>query len=423
MAVRPFMPVLYDNRTDFTTLSVLQPAIPYLMQCDGLAWSVGVYGWFDTMRIHIPRVHPAAAYWFLEQTLGRMTKLRLYGATLWEGLVWEVSALLPGCTLTRSLADMANKVYVEYSLDETSTNSVSSASQDTTLQGIYGVKEYYVAGGTRGSTDAGYLADRYLASHKHPPTIRSMTDRARGLAEVTIDCKGYYNTLAWKYYTSTATGTQATGTTLSDINTSCGAFIASTNLAATGRTAAKRFAQRQTAWEQMLSLIALGTSNDLRYFLGVKAGRVLTGWEEPTTLSYIKYPQLPGQYFDATGNFPLQFWQVEPGKWVRAQLSVSDNLPVSDENPRAMLIGSCEYDAVARTVKPNYNIRTPTVSSATASAGQEFNPFERPWTTYEWYKQGYRTFYYKGQWITQYRRGWEEYGTHKDDPWQGTKTW
>jgi hypothetical protein len=415
MAVVPFCPIVYDNRTSFATVTPLQPAIPWIRTCDALAWSTQVYGWYDTMRIHLPAVPVQVGHWFLDTLLGRLTRLKAYGGMLWEGMVWEVSAAMPGATLTRSLSDMANKVYVEYSDELTNSNTASTASEDATSQALYGVKEFYVPAGGKSGTNAGNLAARWLVSHKYPPTTREITDRGPGLAEITIDCRGYYYTLAWKYYTATTTGTQDSSLTINDINTSAGAFIASTSLATTGRTSPRHFSQRQTGWEQMQGLVGLGTSNDLKYFMGVKNGRVLTGWEEPTTLSYIKNPNIPGRYFDATGGFPLQFWQVEPGKWVRVQLAASDNQQVTDENPRAMLIGSCAYDAVARTVKPSYDIKVPAIQSKQASAASTYDPFSAPWSTWEW-KQGWRDIWINGKWTKQ-TTGW--YSRENNPHWRG----
>ncbi len=372
---------------------------------DSCGWSKSVYGWFDSLRLHIPDVPAGVALWFLDQVPGRMFRLGILGEVAWEGLVWEVSATLPGATITKSLGDMANRVYVEYADELTNANTVSSASEDTDLQAIYGIKEVYIPGGTRSGTNAGEYAGRYLESHKYPPAIREITGRPMGLGEITLDCKGYYQTLSFQYYTSSTTGTQDSATTIGNINTSKGQFIASADLDATGRTAPRHFEQRQTAWEQMLSLVGLGTANDLKYFLGVKSGRVLTGWEEPITLRYVKYPARPGGWFDAVGGFPLEYWQVEPGQWVSVALPPGDSDPVSYLNPRAMLIGSCVYDGVARTVKPSYEIRVPSVQSAQAKAAQ-YDPLSRPWTMWE-ARQGWREVWdpSTNRWVRQ-ELGW-----------------
>ena len=400
----PLAPCVYQNRTSFTTLTPLQPTLPWLDQIDACQWSKSVYGWYEGMKLHVPGVPPAVALWFLDQVPGRLVRLNIYGETVWEGLVWEVSAVLPGATITKSLSDMANRVYIEYADELTNANTVSDASEDTDLQAMYGIKEVYLPAGTRTETNAGEYAARYLDSHKYPPAVREITERPIGLGELTLECKGYYQTLAFQYYTSTTTGTQDSATTIADINTSKGAFIASTSLAATGRTSQRHFAQRQTAWEQILSMVGLGTANDLKYFLGVKTGRVLTGWEEPITLRYMKYPQKPGMWYDAVGGFPLQYWQVEPGQWVSVALPPGDVDPVSYLNPRAMLIGSCVYDGVARTVKPSYEIRVPAVQSSQATAGAQYNPLTRPWTYWEaWH--GYRDVWVGNKWVHQ-EMGW-----------------
>ncbi len=416
--IAPLSLCVYENRTSFTTITPMVPLLPTLKRVDRLRWSKGVYGWFLEMEFHCSGLREAEALFWLDQAMGRLARLEVFGNYIWEGMVYEVSAELPGATLTRSMEPLANKVYCEYSDNDTGSNAVTSAKNDTTSQAKYGVKEVYLAGGTRNSTEAGNYAARYLESHADPPVVQEITDRPPGLAGLTVLCRGYFETLKWQFYTSTTTGNQDSALTIGDIATSEGAFLSATqSLEATGRTEAKRrFSVRQTAWEQMMTMVALGTSNDLRYFLGVKKDRVLTGWEEPITLSYIKRPDRPGTYYNTAG-LPLHYFELEPGRWIRAQLPLGDSATPALTDPSYLIIGSCEYDGITRKVVPHYGITPPPIPSAKGDTEQDWK--WPAWSYYEFNIQGYQAAFVNGKWIYRYAGWYGDRNEQKGGPgWQ-----
>jgi hypothetical protein len=395
--INPATVVVYENRTSFTTIAPFVPVLADLRSINKLGSSISAYGWYDSMSFHIDGIPQARALFWLQYALGRMVRIVVMGETAWEGYINEVQAELPGATMLRSLQPMANRVYTTYSLNETAATKTTTASNDTDSQALYGIKEIYLVGGTMTDTQATNNSTRYLASNKNPPIVHSVTDRPPGTAGLTINCNGYYKTLLWRYYGSTVAGTQDSATTMDDIMDSVSSeFVNTSSLAATGRTAPKRFANSQTAWEQITSLAALGTSNDLKYFVGVKANRVLTGWEDPSVLNYSKLPGRPGEWYDATGGFPLEFWQIVPGKWLRVQLPPSDAQLLSALNPRNLQIGSCEYDWIQQTVTPQYGVTVPQIAKAVSGA-EAVDPWG-PWTRYEFQTQGWRQRFINGRW-------------------------
>ncbi len=402
-AITPLRVDVCANRTSFASIAPFWPFVPFLERIDRLSWSISAYGWYDTLTFHIGGLQRPQALFCLGQLLGRYTRLLAYDSTIWEGLVYEVTVELPGATLTRSLEPMANRVYLTYSDNDTSAQTTTAAAQDTTSQGIYGIKEVYRTGDNMDSTRAANTAARYLHSNCNPPIAAEINDRPFGAAGLTVTCKGYYHTLLWRYYNSTTSGTQDPALTMADIITSVGQFVTSTNLTLTGRTWPRRFAEKQTAWEQIIGMAAGGTSNDLKYFVGVKNGRVLTGWEEPIILAYQKDAARPGRYLDAMGGFPLQYWQVLPAKWLAVQLVASDAETVDTTNPHIMPIGSCEYDGISRVVTPKYGIQVPSIAKAQGSA-EATNPYDAPWAHWDW-TVGYRDIQINGRWVRQYRHG------------------
>ena len=124
--IPPLAPCIYQNRTDFTTVKPWIPALPWLRKVDACRWTRTVYGWDDSLSLHIPSVPSSVALFLLQHGMGRLFRLNICGEIAWEGLVYEITAELPGGTLTRTMTEMVNTVYTEYSEEETGANKATS---------------------------------------------------------------------------------------------------------------------------------------------------------------------------------------------------------------------------------------------------------------------------------------------------------
>jgi hypothetical protein len=109
-----------------------------------------------------------------------------------------------GVEISASLDKMANSVAVAYSFVAAGTQAVGGRkttawSTDTTSQGVYGTKEYLSS--ASGLTDAAAEAQRdvILALRKYPQASATQTG-GNSPATVTIECRGWWETLDWKYY-------------------------------------------------------------------------------------------------------------------------------------------------------------------------------------------------------------------------------
>ncbi len=123
----------------------------------------------------------------------------------WEGMVYQVSIDDGKRTVTRSMANVYNRVEVAYSSTDY-TQSTPQGSQtkslllnDTTSQALYGLRHLVYNVGEMNSTDATRLATILLARYAYPQTViggvsAGNVPDASGV-KVTIDCVGYGETL------------------------------------------------------------------------------------------------------------------------------------------------------------------------------------------------------------------------------------
>ena len=124
------------------------------------------------------------------------------GNALWWGYVAEISLQVGQLAVGVSIDTMANRIavaYAEVGLGEESSGSRQTTdwAEDADSITEYGIKELLqsVSGGTDAYADAALAM--LLASRKYPqPNIRLATGGAK---TATITCRGWWDTLAWKY--------------------------------------------------------------------------------------------------------------------------------------------------------------------------------------------------------------------------------
>lgn len=130
------------------------------------------------------------------------------GRACWWGYISSVSYSVGNFEISVSLDRMANRVSVAYSFVAAGTQTVgmrktTAWADDTASQAIYGTKEYQSS--ASGLTDAVAEAQRdvILALRKLPQPSASMMGGGNvAQPYVTIECRGWWETLNWKYYPS-----------------------------------------------------------------------------------------------------------------------------------------------------------------------------------------------------------------------------
>ncbi len=125
------------------------------------------------------------------------------GSIVWWGLVYEVALQLDGWSVTATLDRLRNRVAVTYSSVEGAIESAQTTAwvDDAGSQSDYGIREHYESLGQATSAMATAYRDRLLKERASPSYGKSV-----GAGEgsgATLRCRGWYSTLAWRYYQRT----------------------------------------------------------------------------------------------------------------------------------------------------------------------------------------------------------------------------
>lgn len=265
---------------------------------------------------------------------------------VWWGYVHEVEVSYGAVTVGASLDALGNSVAVAF----TETDPVSHAtlqdttawSTDATSTAEYGTRQLLLS--FNGEEAAAIkLRDTALAARKWPaPTVRVGSLSEPGGV---LRCRGWWDTLSWKYYTNAGTDDVDTATQASDAITDAGQFLSGTKVLDTsGVTTLETREGNQTALDEIASLLEVGTTNGRRLLARVRADRKVEIYEEPAS-STVDY------YLTADGALHLPSSRVvrpescPNAAWVhlRDVVGLSANLSWV-ANPSPFFLERTEYD-------------------------------------------------------------------------------
>ena len=120
------------------------------------------------------------------------------GECVWWGYLASLSINWEGVTFSIDVDSMSNDVAVAYT--EQNLRYTTQWSSDADSVAEYGEKEILLTIADATATDALQRRDTYLAAAKHPIPSLAGSGASRGTARIT--CRGWINTLDWKYYTN-----------------------------------------------------------------------------------------------------------------------------------------------------------------------------------------------------------------------------
>jgi hypothetical protein len=125
------------------------------------------------------------------------------GSIVWWGFVYEVALQLDGWSISATLDKLRNRVAVTYSSLEGAIESALTTAwtDDAASQGEYGIREHFESLGQATTAMATAYRDRLLAERARPVYGKSVA--TGGESGATLRCRGWYSTLAWRYYQRT----------------------------------------------------------------------------------------------------------------------------------------------------------------------------------------------------------------------------
>ncbi len=168
-------------------------------------------GWFDTAscRVHLER---ADVQWAFDNWIGGGVQVFVDNPhePIWEGYINRLTYNMGALSYTMSLDEMANRVAAVYSAPDVSTTMVQQSPQIDIpeSQDLFGIKE----GGLEGLLIEGSNVTIFSALVNTQALIRAFPKKStvasvnpNDINVMTIECKGWYDTLNWCTYFNTNT--------------------------------------------------------------------------------------------------------------------------------------------------------------------------------------------------------------------------
>jgi hypothetical protein len=274
------------------------------------------------------------------------------GDKVWWGFINEINIKMGKWTIIVSMETLANYIGVVYEDDADSGSAKKTSwAEATDSTAEYGRKELLLTSSSSNQAFAEAGRDKYLAEKKYPmPMISPGVGITNG---ATLYCKGWIETLAYRYYAETGTDQVDTATQISAIATNCGEFITGVDVDNTSgiNTAETRDGLANGLFE-INELLKMGTSNNRRLLCEVTSGRRLRIYEEPT-VPLLKYKILnDGNLLDPYDT-EVRKETCPVGMWAEYK----NILPLSMDttilmDPRLIFVDECEYDPETEKITP-----------------------------------------------------------------------
>lgn len=363
MPARDMLDVLVTyNRVVDANQAVIENVTRFV---SGLSFSAAAMGGFTTAMLSLTM--PEAQAWkMLDDYVGcRLVvtnPLALNsGHVVWEGLIYSVDVDDGRTAVSRTMANVYNRVRVVYSTLNTGASppamgvqTVTADADLATSANTYGIRELtYTIGGAE-TTSAEDLRDTLLNQYSTP--IAAVTQVSRGggpgtrpASNVSIQCAGYWETLDKRIYRQTvATTTAAMDTIIKAVLTGVAQFANSdqTNVGSNPRLHTQYFHQYLTAQTVIGDLCAKGDANDTRWYFGLYENGLAYYAAEPTTVRYRTHRLDPNEaIFDVTAGRFVPPWLVRPGYIISIDDLLPDEVVYSSalDNARAFVIGEVRF--------------------------------------------------------------------------------
>lgn len=275
----------------------------------------------------------------------------------WWGYLDTVTINLPGLSVGLSLQNMYNVVRVTYSYVPDGVATVGTRKDTATVTDAdsvaqYGTRALYASIDGASDAQAEQTRDTLLALYRHP--VADIRTGGTGEAvTVTLECRGWWDTLGWLYYANT--GTASTVTTaqiaaiLTDYNGTNGWLSGSDILDASGVSSSQYRAGDMTHLEEIRALLRTGTTNDVELQATITPDLALRVEEQPSSTDVRYYLRRDGALLDRHGT-PLAGGACPAGEWcglwdVRGNPAATAFLG----NASQFLIQRCEFDAERKT--------------------------------------------------------------------------
>ena len=255
----------------------------YNLVVDEYTWSV--IGGPKTARLSV--TGSQAALWQLPDLL--RYAVDIYdnnGRWLWWGYIWGIDIQFGNLKFGVDLSQMWNSIKIAYTKTTAGSpgpgeRGTTAAATDDDSINVFGTREWKKS--LNDITDAAGLqkAAELLARFKYPmPTWDTMGGTPRYSA--TLYCRGWWDTLDWKYYNNAGTTNVATTTQIGTMITSAGQFLAGSTIVNASGISTNEYRDGDTRGRtEVEQLLEIGTTTPRRLLATVDRFRQVWIYEEP----------------------------------------------------------------------------------------------------------------------------------------------
>lgn len=313
--------------------------------------------WTAQIVINLPLIE--AEDWFSEG-LGRRIVIRNpAGLIVWEGFVDKITIGAGTLTETRGpLMEVGNRVSAVYTPLDVSvyppvsgTTTITTISEDTASQALYGILEKVIGAGSTPLENAEKVREVYLLENAIPQTSGGLniTPGSSQSAVITLDCLGYIHwLLAYIFNDATAGYDFLSDKIIAVLAGDPNGFVSSNTdyIEANSYLTPTLENQNRFAWDILKELITLGNdTDDTRRIFGVYEERIAVYASQPQTAEYHHRLTDPGQVITTPEGELIYPWDIRPGKWIFVpDFLVGYSIPASlGDDPRAAFLESVRY--------------------------------------------------------------------------------
>lgn len=174
--------------------------------------TISAVGGFDVASFTLKGNRDYLDDWFDDGLMRRVELQNPEGITVWEGFVNRLNYTVGTLTKTKTVENMYNRVYVQFSpLDFSVFPPIASPPQtwtfdDATSQARYGIKSIIISGGERAATTVYDWGRTILKNRKDVQIGETVNTSGQDSTLIGVECKGYWHTLKWLPYINNATG-------------------------------------------------------------------------------------------------------------------------------------------------------------------------------------------------------------------------
>jgi hypothetical protein len=351
-------------RTIIKTRDFSDQLIPTTLNFAPAELSWAAMGGPKRATINVESSEQAELWRLLELLRCPVTVLDDQGAPCWWGYVHEAEVIYNNLAIGVTLDALYNRIAVAYSRivdpDETAGERATTAwAQDAESVTEYGMRELLYSAGSTSDAHALAAQAMLLASYRLPTPAVTQVRALGSLSGITrsvLYCRGWYDTLGWRYYEDLLTNAVDTAVQAAAIASAKGQFLSGVSQEISGGSGISTSEYRDadaSALYYLEELCQMGTDNNRRMLPRVDANRTLILEEEPTS-GQPAYIRSDGSLYDAFGVL-LNKAQPPVGQWVRLQDVIPGSVDLNQyADPSLFFLEAATY-----TVASDYLALTP----------------------------------------------------------------